>query len=184
MTGYRSDAPNNSMQRTAPRHRSADIIRRSVSHMESNMPGRISIALIYIILCCISGKNVYSQKDENNEKSLSIEACRVPLTAIGRQGTFTGTALYKVNTGKQGEIVEISPISIPDIFRVTLELDMFECCMRHWRLNPSAEYSVALQAGTTGETLRRWVIVVSEKNGSSIDIVLANRSECKESENK
>jgi hypothetical protein len=148
------------------------------------MPRRFSIALLFILLCYFSGKDIYGQKDDNNEKPLSIEACRVPFTAIGRQGSFRGTAIYKVKTGKQGEIAEINPISIPVIFRVALQLDMFECCMSHWRLNPSAEYLVSLHAGTTGETLRRWLIVVSEKGGRTIEIVLPNISECNEPERR
>lgn len=144
------------------------------------MPGRLSIALLFILLCCFSANDIYGQKDDTNEKRLSIEACRIPLTAIGRQVSFKGTAIYKVKTGKQGEIAEINPISIPAIFGVALQLDMFECCMRHWRLNPSADYLVSLRAGTTGETLKRWLIVVSEKDGDTIEIVLENISECKE----
>jgi hypothetical protein len=56
--------------------------------------------------------------------------------------------------------------------------------MRHWRLHPSAEYSIALQAGAKGETLSRWLIVVTEKAGSTIKIILASTSDCKESDGK
>jgi hypothetical protein len=148
------------------------------------MHKKLGIALFLVFLCSFSGKDIYGQKDNKDEKPISIEACRVPLTDIGRRASFQGTAVYRVKTGKQGKITSIDPISIPDFFRAMLQLDLFECCIRHWRLHPSAEYSIALQAGTTGETLNRWLIVVKEKAGSTIKIVLASTSDCKESGGK
>ena len=145
---------------------------------------RLYILLAIGLLWISSGQMLYGENEGKNTNSLSIEACHVTLTALGRTATFQGTAVYKVKTGEKGQITAIDPVTIPGPFRALLHLDGFECCMRHWRLQPSSEYVVGFQAGTTGETLRRWLITISQKDDNTLEIVLPSISECKESGEK
>jgi hypothetical protein len=106
---------------------------------------------------------------------VSIEACRVGLTAAGRTSSFQGTAILQADTDAAGTVVAVKDLRVPDVFPIFVEMTEFKACVTRWKFRGAGAIVVALTAGTTGETLQSWSISVGN-SGQGFTLVLPRGS--------
>ena len=91
----------------------------------------------------------------------TIEACRTSLTEAGRAASFQGTAVYEVLSDSNGNVLEVRPVKVSEVFNIFVDAAEFRGCVQRWKLSGAGATVVAFNAGTTGELLKAWKISVT-----------------------
>jgi len=104
-----------------------------------------------------------------------MEACRASLTEAGRAASFQGTAIYEVVSNSDGQVSEVRPVNVPQVFNAFVQLVEFRACVQRWKFTGAGTTAVAFSAGTTGELLKAWKIsVTSGVEGWTLVLPLTN----------
>lgn len=103
---------------------------------------------------------------------LEAESCAVALTASG-QGSWRSSFVYTAAvdaTGRAGPMT-LAPTDTVAAAKKFIRLNQFEACIQRWRFAGPGALQIVFDAGTSGETLRRWLITVT-RAGEQFRLVL------------
>jgi hypothetical protein len=107
------------------------------------------------------------------DQVVSLRACRVEFTEVGRHARFHGTALWRLQTNGTGKVEKMTDLRVPDFFPGFLRIDQLKCCVRQWRLQPDSSYTLAFFAGSD---VPEWSLSVTG-SGQKLQLVLPGRSD-------
>jgi hypothetical protein len=91
---------------------------------------------------------------------VSVEACIIPLTELGRRSAFSGNAVYSVSIGQDSKVERLNLVRDGGLTRF-VELQAFERCFGRWRFGEAGSATVAFRAGTT---VAQWSITVRQND--------------------
>lgn len=103
---------------------------------------------------------------------LEAESCAVALTPSG-QGSWRSSFVYTATVDAEGRAGALTPAKTDTLetAKNVIRLNQFEACIQRWRFVAPGPVQIVLEAGTSGEALRRWLITVT-RAGEQFRLVL------------